>query len=669
MVACRLPNDDDQPGKVDDEPVEKVDAAGMAEPFLRPVPSTPAPSTHQRSNLSHVSLAEPDEIVQPRQRANSDAQKQSSGKASEKDFQKPRKHRPLSWFPPSNTTSRKASHLPKESIASALERSVISAPVLTSTTNAKVAVAEGVQCGAMTASGLATSSCYPKSGWIPGITDGDLAHDQPHKAQEKQSPSGQKSQPHQCTKGLREMPKRPSKRSASMNALSKVRDALTSRLRQASDPQTYRSVFSSDKFVRLGDDCRPQSPANDKLARVRTEGRNLGRNKIRQLTGYGHIRRKPVICPGRTNNEALTDGKNTFLVNVDDTTDAEYHRVDHREHPVDFHFEDLESSFARAVEDLDFRIMRDKASLNSLSSFFHSSRNTSTANKIGASRSQQGLHPRPYPHPVSNADHPSYQPSPHPTFDQLASAQPSMGQCASRAFKLSGGRAKAPPEVHSSPYQIGPAPNEEIDKANRTALAQRTFSRGHSNPLASHPDLTKFADLPTRTTGDPKLPGGPSGAQITYKEHDPNGLEGAPIYSPSLENLSLYERNTPPSAPGSTNISSRKLHSTTSRMRLIETPTRPPRRGTNRRQTAPNNNRHHLKASSSEAFGTLDQHESNHSPLSNLMQSRDLFNGGYDHSERVLQPQDQNVIVGDEWVGNNGRSNLAIPSAASRNVI
>jgi hypothetical protein len=651
-------------------------AAGIADPLLRPLPPTPEPSIHQRSKLNYVDpTAEPDGIVSARQQAisgaNFDTQEQKIMKVAERDVAKPRKRRPLSWFPPSDTASGKASHIPKSSTASAVERSTISAPVLTSTTNARVALIEGVRCGKITPSGLATSSWDPESGWI--ADDGvESANDQPDKVHEAQIACGQEAQPYPRSKGFGQPFKLSSKRSASMNALSKVKEALTARLRQASDPQTYRSVFNRDKFVRLGDDCRPSSPVNDKFERIQTEGRNLGRGKIRALTGHGHIRGKPLQHSVQDSHNAQGEGEHPFLVNANDTSEAGCHRIDCREHEVDFHFEDLETSFAKAVEKLDFRIRRDKVSLTSLSSFFHTGKNVPALNDTKVPQQLQGL-PLVPSHSSSKPDLPLHNLSPHPIFDQLASGQlasgqPSMGQCASRVFKCSSGRSKKPKAVYS--YQMDPTSTEGIDRGDRDALAKRVFSRGHANPLASHPDLTAFAHQPPPTPSSTTMPQqrGTSGIQTTKEELDQNDLEDAPIYSPSLENLSQYDRNTPTSTSESANPSSQKLLSTSSRMPPIETPTRPSRRGVEGLDAAANYYRNVPSRSPNVADVSVRKYDENKSARSNMTQSPDFIQESNVDSARILKVRDENMKVGAKGVGHEGQSNLGVPAGSGGNV-
>jgi len=640
--------------------------------------------------LNYISpVAEPEDTVSPRPHAvleaDLDGQEHEVMKVAEKDMVKPRKRRPLSWFPPSDNASGKASHMPKSSTVSAVERSTISAPVLTSTTNARVALIEGVRCGKIATSGLATSSWDPDSGWISGGVG--VAKDQDEKVHEPHSADGQEAQPCPRPKGFSQPFGITSKRSASMNALSKVKEALTARLRQASDPQTYRSVFNRDKFVRLGDDCRPASPVNDKFGRVQTEGRNLGRDKIRALTGHRHGRRKPFQRSAQDSHDALGEGEHPFLINANDTSEAGCHRIDCRDHQVDFHFEDLETSFAKAVEKLDFRIQRDKVSLTSLSSFFHSGKNVSAMNHTIAPQQHQGL-PRLPSHPSAKADLP-HSLSTHPTHDQPASDQipsdqPSMGQCASRVLKCNSNRAKKSPAVYS--YQMDPTSIEGTKKPDRDALARRVFSRGHANPLASHPDLTTFAKQPPPTPGSITMPQrkGTSYIQIT-KEEDQNDLEGAPIYSPSFENLSQYDRNTPTSTSESANPSSQKLLSPSSRMPPVETPTRPSRRGAEGLETAANYygngpsrtsnatttsyRRIPPSRSPNVADDSVRKYNENQNAWSNLTRSPDLEHESEVDSARVLKIKDENMKIGAEDDGYEGQSNLGVSAGQSGNVI
>ena len=661
-------------------------AAQMADPLLRPLPPTPASSILQISNLGHVTLAEPEDIARPCQRAISDAQKRGFSKLNEKEVEKPRKHRPLSWLPPSGETSGKASHLPNNSTASTVDRSMISAPVLTSTTNAKVALTEGVHCGKITTSGLATSSWHPKSRWATTDDGKDPAKDQAAKAQEQKTWDGQILLPSQRSKGLHKMSKRSSKRSASMNALSKVKETLTSRLRQASDPQTYRSVFSRDKFVRLGDNCQPQSPVNDKPGRIGTEVQNLGADNIRALSDREHVKRKPMQHQGHDIQEPSKEGKRPFLIDRDDSAKNGCYCADQEQHAADFHFEDLETSFAEAVEKLDFGIRGDKVSLTSLSSIFQSGKNVSAPNKTRNAQPTQGLPRAPCLQLPANAGHPPQTLSQHSTSDKLATDQPSMGQCASCALKCSFGRAKTPAEVYSTPYQMDPVPSKEFDNSDRAARAERIFSRGHLNPLASHPDLTKFAEQPSPTMTDSDVPPTPTstkpnipsyretaGVQLTHAKPDLNDLEGAPIYSPSIGNLGQYNRNTPSSASASADFSSHKL-AASSRRPVLETPTRPPRRGTDRRNMASKNDQHRLRtspnqASPNQAWHVPNKNDGNRGCRPGIMQARDISDGGEEELERALKTRKQNLMSEAHCVGDEIQSSLGADTTASRAII
>jgi hypothetical protein len=641
----------------------------MADPLFRPLPPTSAPSNRQRSNLSHITLAAPEVLVQPRQRAHSDDQKQISAKLTERDLPKSRKHRPLSWFSHSASSVGQKWPLPKDSSASTVGASVISAPVLTSTTNVKVALTEGVHCGKMTASGLAESSWQPKSGWVTDQDAEGVPKHHFHDLQEVQSPNDPNPLRHQRSLGISETPKGHSKRSASMHALSKVKDALATRLRQASDPQTYRSVFKRDKFVRLGDECRPTSPTNERLARIRTEGWNLGRGKIAVLTGHGNMRRKPIRHNGHDARDNLIHAKQKFSVDASDTSHTGRHRTDQSENTLDFKFEDLETSFTKAVENLDFRVKRDKASFASLSSLFHSARSYPVANQTKGPQSPDILPSGPSVHLSSNTEHLPHKLPSQSSSDQFRPAEATMGHCASQMCNFSSGRAKAGPGVYSFPYQAYVASEEESAKADRSARAQRVFSRGHSNPLASHPDLTNFAAQPASPTCEADMPRGTPDMQGNREELDLSGLKGAPIYSPSLENFSQYDRDTPSTVPGSTNVSARRLHTVTSQMPLIDTPTRPSGRGTCGSHTAPKHNWTLVGTPSSEAPSRGGQLDKKRRPRPRVMQSRELIYGQDSHSERALTSKDPNAVLGPDRYGNDNGSIGAISPNATSNVI
>jgi hypothetical protein len=641
LVACRLASDDDQLEDPNRGICENATLAEVADHPPRSPSATAPPNDCQRSKLGGINLVGPAGHIRPRQRALSDVQNQNSGQSIESDAHKPRKRRPLSWFPPSGTVSGRVSHLPKHSTDSPIEKSIISAPILTSTTNAKVALAEGVHFGKLTASGVVASPRHSGVGTTSNEGGANLSEENFHQTQGLQSPNRQRSQP-DASKLSRDLCSGPSKRSASMNVVVKVKDALRSGLRKASDPRNYRSVFGKDKFVRLDDDCRAPLPINDRFARIRTEGRNLGRDKIRVLTGHGHVKRKPLQQPGQNNGRAVRDGKGPLLGDGDDSSVFRCGYADHTQQEVDFHFEDLEASFARAVDKLDFCIKRDKASLTSLSSFFHAARTTSAPDKTRAPQPLEYPNPGSCHHLSAHAVRLPYDSSPAcATSDHFAPAHPSMGQCASRTLKWSSGRAKASPELQSTPCQTNAASNEEIEKADRSARAERIFSRGHANPLASHPDVMEFASPPIPTIAE-----GKSGIQIKPEPRDPHKLEGGPIYSPSLETLSQYSRNTPSSAHGSTTVSSRKLQPAISRRRLVETPTRPARRIRDRPETTAEFFSNLPSAPSHDPIRTFNKHDENSSPRVKAMQASDLADGGNVYWDRALERKEQNMVEG-----------------------
>lgn len=558
--------------------------------------------------------------------------------------------------------------MPAVSTISTIERSVISAPVLTSTTNARVALAEGVHCGQVTISGQETSSWHANGGRKSDDVHGGDAKDQFQHKQKLQNSNSQGSYFQQCPNGTSKITKGFAKRSASMNTLSKMKDACTIRLGKASDSHTCRSVFGRDKFVRLGDDCRPSSAANGRFARVRTEGRDLCRDKIRTLTGYGQMRRKDVQYPGPHSHENLREGKVSLLVDEDDTSGAAHHCTAQTHHTIVFNFEDLESSFTKGIEYLDFQLERDNPAPSPLSSPPYQGGDTSAPKLTTAHQRFGGQSSGLYPHPSSAADLSAPNLSPHPTFDKTDSDQPSMGQCASCISRCRSCRAKAGTEVYSFPYQQDLAPQEEVDKADRTVLAQRIFSRGHCNPLASHPDLTKFTEQPASKLIETTVPrhGGACRVDITNEEPDLGDLDAAPIYSPSLDSFSQYGKAAPCSAPGSTVISSRKLHAISSRTSLSGTPTRLCRHGTSYHYAAPQFDELPLTPSSIGKSYPTDQHVDDQQTRLNMAQLRGFTDRGDDHSSKVLKHKDQNMVGGVKFARNKSSGSLGLPAGLGR---
>jgi hypothetical protein len=246
-----------------------------------------------------------------------------------------------------------------------------------------------------------------------------------------------------------------------------------------------------------------------------------------------------------------------------------------------------------------------------------------------------------------------------------------MGQCASRAFRFSSGRARAKPEVYSFPYETADPSNRDNGEEDRAARTQRIYSRGHSNPLASHPDLTKFADGPPLETIVNGNPQGGDRSRIDHspEEHHIQGLEGAPICSLSLDNLNQYDRNTPSSAAKSTNTSARRVHGMTSRMPLIDTPTRRSGGGAGRRYTPQKLNRRSFTSLCNEVVHTLDQHAEGRSLGSDVMHAGDHPNRSQHDSWRALKSKDQNIMMGIDWSADGSRDNRVAATATRRRVV
>jgi hypothetical protein len=549
----------------------------------------------------------------------------------------------------------------KGSTASSIERSIISAPVLTSTTNAKVALREGVHREEITTSCLSSAACHPRSGSALGRLGKNMDHEKiPALKAPGQTVGRFYQRDHQLDVPTGTL-HRASKRSASMNALFKVKDSFTHRLRQASDPHTYRSVFKRDKFVRLDEDGRPQSSINERVARSRTEGWNLGRDKIRTLTGHGHIRRKPVQHSAEGSQVSLV-GKGRGNVNgdEDDKSNTDGHLPSQTQHALDFDFGDLESSFTKAVENLDFRIRKDKTSLTSLSSFSFSSRQISTSKPTNPPQTLHALSVGSHQRHDSDLSSHYHKPSSQLVSSQSQRTHSTMGHCVSRLLGFSSSRAEEGTNIYSYPPQVDLPSNHEIDKQGGDFRAPIAFSRGHCNPLASHPDLTKFADQPTEIMDDTEMPPGATrpGIKITRAEPEDIHFGDAPIYTPLLEPFSQYHQNTPPPASGATNLSSRKLHTSASQSPSLETPTRPSGLSRTNRRAGPRRDRHATKSPFSKASITTGNQVKHAQTDLDLKQHLHVDDNLEYQSEMVLVAKDRNAIVTDGWAGSTSGDTL-----------
>ena len=158
-----------------------------------------------------------------------------------------------------------SARLPKDTSTATVASSVISAPVLTSTTNVKVADVEGVHCHELTEESFDKSTWSDKAGWIPDKDE--------RTANEARMLAGKI----EAEEASQDKPGRLIRLGAA------VKDILKGR--------------KNGSFTQLEDESLV-------VGRRHAETINLCKSKIRHLTGSGHIRRKSVqVTAGNHSND------------------------------------------------------------------------------------------------------------------------------------------------------------------------------------------------------------------------------------------------------------------------------------------------------------------------------------------------------------------------------
>jgi hypothetical protein len=185
-------------------------------------------------------------------------------------------------------------HLQKDTSSSTVARTVISAPILTSTTNSKMANQEGVHCGGFR-------------------TDETTASDARMLAEKIQAEEA---------KAYLENPRR------------RFVDILKEKLRRRQE------------FEKL-EEAVP-------ISRKRAETMNLCKDKIKNLTGNGHIRRKS-INPAIAEQHLHRKESQAALITANQTIRETAHLEFDSQPDNDSHFGSLSRSFNSALEKLDFR--------------------------------------------------------------------------------------------------------------------------------------------------------------------------------------------------------------------------------------------------------------------------------------------------------------------------
>ncbi|EXJ71592.1 uncharacterized protein A1O5_05400 [Cladophialophora psammophila CBS 110553] len=387
-----------------------------------------------------------------------------------------------------------------------------------------------------------------------------------------ESPSGRSSEALASNGALGEGPDQPTNLTAlKRGRILRLRNAFRSRIRNGTLRPQGTTAQSKQQRETSGDVEGNESPASSRdLSRRRAETLNLCRGKIKGLTGNDHhIRRKSVNTNKGTTE--LTRGDSPLLgddIIAVPTTDLAAESSDNESA-----FGSLTRSFASAVDKLDFysNLPCNMSFLRSRSSFF----NPNKREKRGDDRDEVR---RQFP-PISPS-----KPAP-PVAQSIAASSPTD---LSRNFSP----ASNPRKLHPAPRPVGPPiPGARGFKLNQEGLASRQppiaplvfsaeknayvpaapvagYPRG-VNPLRMHPpgamavapsgpyqaaqalpvDRDALFNSPRRHTTTPN--------SEDREGSDTGSLDDAPIYSPSLGDLSQYARDTPRSTNAVPNGASR----------------------------------------------------------------------------------------------------------------
>lgn len=502
--------------------------------------------------------------------------------------------RPLSWlsisqlpfathYPRSHSV-----HLPKATSTSTVARSVISVPILTSTTNVEVARAEGVVCGEISDLTFSGTSWDPVIGWVANTPEQQNEKRLPHDGTDAEivpepNPASELKSPENTTTSKR-------------GSILRLSDTIKSKVRRVPARMRPGRACQSQKFDSVAEDADERAATDGReggLARRRAETVNLYKGKIKGLTGNGHVRRKSLNSSkefAKSQTDAPLLGE--FTDHRDPDTDVGAEQSDDGESA----FGSLTKSFARAVEKLDFHspLPRNMSFLRSKSSFFHPKKESNGDGDPTEKRQQGRTMPSALPGPSEPVT--ILPPAPH-----LAArvVQPTLRPVLPPVA--------APEPVKEASYHFGmqrsaPTPVVFSTEANAyvPAIPASGYPRG-VNPLRMHPP-DMFASPPsltrpspqTGTNGSPPPPQRETPTPSVQSDDDDDllSLEDAPIYSPSLGDLSTYARDTP--------RSDRRNEAGLSRARIVDaTPTRA---GTPEKRTSKEQGSKLLKKSRSGLF-------------------------------------------------------------------
>ena len=472
------------------------------------------------------------------------AQKETEHGTQRFDSVRRRVHRlrPKSWLPFSRSAPQEtlyprsfSTQLPKTASTSTVARSVISAPILTSTTNVSVARTEGVHCGEISEAAFSQSTWNSQVGWVatedsPGLT--------PRSAL---SPVAEDKT--QVVNGavLRK------------GGIIRLKNVIKRRVR-SSPSQRPAHQQQTDRRAEEAEATANSSLRRD-ISRRRAETINLYKGKIKGLTGNGHIRRKSV-----NPNSPVDSVEERDPPLLGDITDVPLTDLGAGDNVSDHGspFGSLTKSFASAVDKLDFysTLPRNMSFLRSRSSFF----NLKKGDREDAYSK------------AANQNFPLISPSkPAPPINQpIAAAVQTRSLAPPTQGRGSNWNPKVPQRgvptistarTDAARRRSGPSPMVfSNEKNDYVAAAPAPSYPGGVNPLRMHPPDTMASrpSVPDRSSSA-KTPGGgpppanfeaqgPAASADVDTDSETTSLEDAPIYSPSLGDLSQYARDTPRSA-------------------------------------------------------------------------------------------------------------------------
>lgn len=461
--------------------------------------------------------------------------------------------RPKSWLPFTRSTQQSlyprsiSTQLPKTASTSTVARSVISAPILTSTTNVSVARAEGVHCGEISEAAFSQSTWDSQVGWV--ATDSQNSKDAPQIHASGEAGLSPVAENQASVDGT------PSKR----ERILRLKNVISNKIR-AGHPRFHLTSSQKHQIDRAdGEKGQVSGTALKRRLSRRAESISLYKGKIKGLTGNDHVRRRSVNTTQST-ADAKEDADPPLLGELMDvpTTDIAAQHSD-AESP----FGSLTKSFASAVDKLDFysTLPRNMSFLRSRSSLL----NLGKGDKASAMSKEPGQKIPPTPPP-----RPAPAPALYPTVpeSQPNAATPTPGNHSRR-------RPPVPPRsVPQAPIAQDSRSSQNDRNARRSGPSPIVFSNekngyvpsapvrgypGGVNPLRMHPPDTMavLPSVPDRSTS--VVPGGSDVPQSESKpraaapttdididtDSESVSLEDAPIYSPSLGDLSQYARDTP----------------------------------------------------------------------------------------------------------------------------